>query len=42
MACFKCRHTGAVVCDADEAEIMCEVCGRCAAERKAEDGKQTG
>jgi len=37
MSCFVCRHTGQKVCDEEEAEIMCLLCGRC--EREADDDK---
>lgn len=33
MACFKCKRTGEKICDAEEAEIRCMVCGYC--EREA-------
>jgi len=33
MACFRCKYDGTVICDPEEAEIRCLVCGRCAAEK---------
>lgn len=33
-ACFVCKHSGQHVCNAEEAEIKCMVCGRCEAEKQ--------
>ena len=27
MACFTCKRTGEKICDAEEAEIRCMICG---------------
>ena len=35
-ACFVCKRTGEKICDGEEAEIRCTVCGRCEAERLKE------
>lgn len=31
MPCFRCKRTGEMICDAEEAELRCEVCGACEA-----------
>lgn len=36
MACFVCKHTGERICDAEEAEIRCMICGRCEREKEEE------
>mgnify|MGYP003352529576 CR=1 FL=1 len=41
MACFRCRMTGEIICDPEEAELRCEVCGCCLkVEDKDEDDSE--
>lgn len=37
MACFRCVQTGEIICDAEEADLRCAVCGACAAKEAAEE-----
>jgi len=32
MSCFICKYDGTRICNAEEAEIKCFLCGRCEAE----------
>lgn len=35
MSCFKCKRTGEKICNAEEAEIRCMVCGFCESQENA-------
>lgn len=37
MPCFRCKEDGhSLGCDAEDADVQCEICGKCAAKKEIE------